>query len=306
MSEATQTVQPMQTSSLAASSSSLSSSSSTQQQQQKQQTDTIMSPRSDSDTGDSSAVVTFDVSAISGSNSRSTYRSIQLDSGSDTASSVVSGSEMGRAWVATTASSETGTTATDTDKLQAPTTRRARRPRRQQNRPRSESPDASPPRRVRFPPAKRSILKNKVQNGPAKRRGIAWNEDNLQQNEDEKVPRMKIDEPPTPYNRQFNGSDADSGMSDADELVSPRSPLTAKRNVVTVDTKQISSEAVRRRTEFDETEAETDSRKHTSFLEKRKAHYRVPAAFLRKPQADVTPHSVPSDGSESGSESDIE
>ena len=30
-------------------------------------------------------------------------------------------------------------------------------------------------------------------------RGVVWNEDNLKKNEDEKTPKMKIDEPKTPY-----------------------------------------------------------------------------------------------------------
>ena len=37
-------------------------------------------------------------------------------------------------------------------------------------------------------------------------RGIQWNEKNLQQNEEEKVPRMKIDEPKTPYNKEYQGT----------------------------------------------------------------------------------------------------
>merc|ERR1712130_401122 len=32
-----------------------------------------------------------------------------------------------------------------------------------------------------------------------KQKDLKWDEQNLQKNEDEKVPRMKIDEPPTPY-----------------------------------------------------------------------------------------------------------
>eukprot|EP01084_Bolivina_argentea_P042967 79188_1 len=32
-----------------------------------------------------------------------------------------------------------------------------------------------------------------------KKKGLKWDENNLEKNENEKVPRMKIDEPPTPY-----------------------------------------------------------------------------------------------------------
>eukprot|EP00808_Paulinella_micropora_P015421 g44221.t1 len=52
----------------------------------------------------------------------------------------------------------------------------------------------------------KSILK-RPSGGPTSKQ-FAWDEANLQQNEDEKVPRMKIDEPKTPYR---------SGIEDSDE-----------------------------------------------------------------------------------------
>jgi hypothetical protein len=56
---------------------------------------------------------------------------------------------------------------------------------------------------------------------------IRWNEANLQQNEDEKVPRMKIDQPKTPFHRlqpQEGDGDAVSVSS-----LSPRSPRSPGR-----------------------------------------------------------------------------
>lgn len=41
----------------------------------------------------------------------------------------------------------------------------------------------------------------------ARRVGVLWDEDNLIYNESLKEPTMKIDEPPTPYNRDYDSAD---------------------------------------------------------------------------------------------------
>mmetsp|Transcript_11360 Transcript_11360/g.21854 ORF Transcript_11360/g.21854 Transcript_11360/m.21854 type:complete len:156 (-) Transcript_11360:188-655(-) len=62
-------------------------------------------------------------------------------------------------------------------------------------------------------PKVKGILK-KSQPGPLKK-NFKWDEKNLDQNEEEKVPRMKIDEPPTPY----HNPDADGGEEEEEEEV---------------------------------------------------------------------------------------
>ncbi len=69
----------------------------------------------------------------------------------------------------------------------------------------SPLPHRSPPSPRHSPklnaPAPRSILKNPT----SKKRGIQWDEANLAKNESEKVPRMKVDEPKTPYHPPWMG-----------------------------------------------------------------------------------------------------
>jgi hypothetical protein len=43
------------------------------------------------------------------------------------------------------------------------------------------------------------ILRSKVDLSVSTKKGIVWDESNLLQNEQEKVPRMKVDEPKTPF-----------------------------------------------------------------------------------------------------------
>lgn len=63
---------------------------------------------------------------------------------------------------------------------------------------------------------------------------LHWDEENLARNECEKVPRMKVDEPKTPYHTM--GIDDDVPRSplhsgDEDENTEPRSPLSVSRTV---------------------------------------------------------------------------
>eukprot|EP00457_Paulinella_chromatophora_P011057 gb/GEZN01011182.1/.p1 GENE.gb/GEZN01011182.1/~~gb/GEZN01011182.1/.p1 ORF type:complete len:229 (+),score=68.40 gb/GEZN01011182.1/:26-688(+) len=59
----------------------------------------------------------------------------------------------------------------------------------------------------------KSILKeHKPEEFKPAKKIFTWDEANLQQNEDEKVPRMKIDEPKTPYRRGEEDSDEDGSV----------------------------------------------------------------------------------------------
>lgn len=74
-----------------------------------------------------------------------------------------------------------------------------------------------------------------------------WDEANLERNEEEKVPRMTIDEPPTPYHR-YTDSDSDASMDE---------PIDAAIMA------EVAAAALQRQESMDKDD----------FKEKRKAHY---------------------------------
>ena len=91
-------------------------------------------------------------------------------------------------------------------------------------------------------------------------RGVKWDEANLLQNEEEKVPRMKIDEPKTPYyGRQEHDSDEEAPVpSELHGLEEAISKAAEARRGIEHKVEEVSDEAKRKE----------------EFLKKRKAHYR--------------------------------
>lgn len=150
----------------------------------------------------------------------------------------------------------------------------------------------------------RSCLKKNTEES---RRGIQWDEPNLQQNEDEKVPRMKIDEPKTPYN--YIDADDVSGFhtpafnfqseSDGDEAMAPRHERrnsygeSKGQSLTEVDVESLASEALRRReAEWEDSEGEEigmtfkerklEQQRQSEFEEKRKQHYNMGSLLKRQ------------------------
>jgi len=89
-----------------------------------------------------------------------------------------------------------------------------------------------------------------VKEKPPKRGSLKWDENNLTQNEEEKVPRMKINEPNTPYRRGSTQEDTD-GLPDVDDG-------ETTDDFVPINTQQISEQALRRRSEWEETDSDED------------------------------------------------
>ena len=44
------------------------------------------------------------------------------------------------------------------------------------------------------------------------KKSLRWDEENLDYNEEHKTPKMKIDEPPTPFNFDYCDDEVDEGM----------------------------------------------------------------------------------------------
>ena len=57
-----------------------------------------------------------------------------------------------------------------------------------------------------------------------KKKSLRWDEENLDYNEENKTPKMKIDEPPTPFNFDYCDDEPADG-----EMLSARLLRTAKR-----------------------------------------------------------------------------
>jgi len=88
-----------------------------------------------------------------------------------------------------------------------------------------------------------------------RRASIQWDEANLEQNEEEKVPRMKINEPKTPYRRDEFSPLTGSGSDDADERL--RTP--PKQSSFDFDADQITRAALRkRRNEWEDSDEEME------------------------------------------------
>lgn len=147
----------------------------------------------------------------------------------------------------------------------------------------------------------RSCLKHK---SAEPRRGVRWDEPNLQQNEDEKVPRMKIDEPKTPFHYIDAAADDDEEAtaavaidtdSDDEPMVRPRRGSRSEGKSAAfadVDLDALASEALRRREAEWEGESEGDEfmtykerkleqQRQAEFEEKRKKHYNM-GSLLKK------------------------
>lgn len=153
----------------------------------------------------------------------------------------------------------------------------------------------------------RSCLKNKSEQP---RRGIQWDEPNLQQNEDEKVPRMKIDEPKTPFNyidAEDEGHEGPAGhtptfdfanQSDSDEAMAPRRRGSYSEGkgagLGGVDLAALATQAIQRReAEWEESDDASDDfmtfkerkleqQRQQEFEEKRKNHYNMGSLLKRQ------------------------
>ena len=94
----------------------------------------------------------------------------------------------------------------------------------------AHSSDRSPPR---------SILKR----SSGRKRSLRWDESNLAVNESEKVPRMKVDEPKTPYHAAHSSAAALSSMDDsstgAHEASSGRSSFSSEQHRSAFDQQRV-------------------------------------------------------------------
>lgn len=84
---------------------------------------------------------------------------------------------------------------------------------------------------------------------------MKWDEGNLLKNEIEKVPRMKIDEPPTPYHHPVGDSDHDEEeINDGSAQTTPKRTFTFN-----VTPEQISNLALeKRKIQFNSSESDED------------------------------------------------
>lgn len=146
-----------------------------------------------------------------------------------------------------------------------------------------------------------------------KARGISWDEENLQKNEDEKVPRMKIDEPKTPFEHDRSFSEDD------DEMFSERQQRLGEKGVLSIDgMDELARKALaRRHDEWESDGAEPDDRpvearrfdaevvessdpvadraRRDDFALKRKQHYNMGAALRVGPVREKPPPRAASD-----------
>ncbi len=187
----------------------------------------------------------------------------------------------------------------------------------------SARPAASPPRSPRYSPnlsasAPRSILKNPS----SKKRCLRWDELNLSKNESEKIPRMKVLEPKTPYHPPYNGEtdggdqafdlglsghysssspDLDAAIAcmneqllsqaqkhQTNQISPPESPeITGRNGDKTTFTEQLESridewESSESEGGDEESEEAKDPVKHQKFMQMRKQHYKMAEALKKR------------------------
>lgn len=112
------------------------------------------------------------------------------------------------------------------------------------------------------------------------RKGISWDETNLQLNEEQKVPRMIIDEPPTPYHTLGPvSSDEESSERPNESPKSVSSLGSASKGHLrfSFEAKEVSDEISRKIRDWEDeeevVEVERDQKKRKQFEAKRKSHY---------------------------------
>jgi hypothetical protein len=95
----------------------------------------------------------------------------------------------------------------------------------------------------------KGILKKPDSNAEITRQALFWDEVNLMRNEEEKVPRMKIDEPKTPFH-YIDGStriSASSPERKRESSVSPEPKRSGKRYLLQFNSNELSEIALSRR-----------------------------------------------------------
>jgi hypothetical protein len=126
------------------------------------------------------------------------------------------------------------------------------------------------------------ILKNTQPAQEKMKKGIVWDEDNLIYNESQKSATMKIEEPPTPYNRDYDSADDE-------ETEEPEKKDNMQQHFDELSSKL--AEAKPRRLSFssDEDEGEEDKEESKEFKTKRSQHYnewRILQEFRQKHKED--------------------
>jgi len=123
----------------------------------------------------------------------------------------------------------------------------------------------------------KSILKNKDRKRKSE---VKWDEDNLRQIEDERVPRMKIEEPNTPF-RRGSAQDLDLNNFTPESMTAEVESRRSEWENVSTD-EEMSKDAVSDPSdhELSSGNASDNDRRHAEFAKKRKEHYHFQARKL--------------------------
>jgi len=119
--------------------------------------------------------------------------------------------------------------------------------------------------------------------------GIQWDEANLMLNESEKVPRMKVDEPKTPFVYYDSDGDDVQGMRSHDQGLLPPSELqkALSKAIMEIDVEPFNQKQAIEEPYIEEEEeelTEEQKKKHAEFKKNRSKHYDMGNALKRGKQ----------------------